>query len=243
MMETVKAVIFDFIGTLATVEDYSYDKSERKLYESLLDAGFKADYASFVEAYEKAHEKHRIIRYQELVEVTNAVWTSEALNMLGYSTTPNDEKITTAINSFFEDYIQSLKLRPNTTKVLEKLATNFALGLVSNFTYAPVIHTAVEKLGIARYFDQVLVSQDFGWRKPSSKVFEEILRRLSALGEETVYVGDSPLEDIKGAQNASMKTIFIPSQFYGLADLEKAAIRPNIVIKDLNEILEILSLV
>ena len=28
-MKTVRAVIFDFIGTLVTVEDYSYEKSAR----------------------------------------------------------------------------------------------------------------------------------------------------------------------------------------------------------------------
>ena len=42
-MKTVRAVIFDFIGTLVTVEDYSYEKSERKLYESLRDAGLNVD--------------------------------------------------------------------------------------------------------------------------------------------------------------------------------------------------------
>lgn len=238
-MKTVKAVIFDFIGTLATVEDYSHEKSEKELYESLRDAGFDVDSASFVEAYEKAHQKYRTIRYQELVEVTNAVWISEALNTLGYKTTPNDENICMAINTFFEDYIQSLRLRPNATKVLEKLAPNFALGLVSNFTYASAIHNGLKRLGIHNYFDSVLVSHDFGWRKPSSRVFREILRRLNVVGEEAVYVGDSPEEDIKGAQSLGMKTIFIPSQFYSLADLEAAAVRPDFKIRDLEEVLRV----
>jgi len=133
-MKGIKAVIFDFIGTLVTIEGYSYEKSEKKLYESLCHSGFDVDYAGFVEAYEKAHQKYRTIRYEELVEVTNAVWVSEALNTLGYKTTPNDENICSAINLFFEDYIQSLKLRPNATTVLEKLQPRFVLGLVSNFT-------------------------------------------------------------------------------------------------------------
>ena len=198
------------------------------------------DYTAFVETYEKAHQKYRTIRYEELVEVTNAVWVSEALNALGYCTVPEDEKISLAINLFFEDYINSLKLRQNAAEVLEKLSPNYSLGLVSNFTYAPVIHTGLRKLGIKRFFSYVLVSQDFGWRKPSPKVFQEILSRLGKVGNETVYVGDCPLEDIKGAQNAGMKTIFIPSQFYSFADLEKAEIRPDFVVKNLGEILPLL---
>jgi putative hydrolase of the HAD superfamily len=239
-MKTVKAVIFDFIGTLAAVEGYSYEKSEMKLYASLLHSGFNVDYTDFVEAYKKAHQKYRTIRYEELVEVTNAVWVSEALNTLGYKTTQNNGNICAAINLFFEDYIQSLKLRPNATTVLEKLKPNFALGLVSNFTCAPVIHTSLKKLELSQYFNAVLVSHDFGWRKPSSRVFREVLRRLKVSGDEAVYVGDSPEEDIRGAQSVGMKTVFIPSQFYGLADLEKAAVRPDMKIDGLEEILEIL---
>lgn len=239
-MKIAKAVIFDFIGTLAIVADYSYERSERKLYDSLHSVGFNVDYPDFVEAYEQAHQKYRTIRYQQLKEVTNAVWISEALNTLGYKITPDDGKICTAINMFFEDYIQSLKLRPNAVKILEKLASNFALGLVSNFTYASVIHTGLQKLEIRNFFDSVLVSHDFGWRKPSTEVFQEILRRLNVVGEESVYIGDSPLEDIKGAQSVGMKTVFIPSQFYSLADLEKASVHPDFKINDLAEILQIL---
>lgn len=239
-MKTVKAVIFDFIGTLTTVEDYSYEKSEKKLYESLRCAGFDVNCTTFAEAYEQAHQKYRTIRYQELLEVTNAVWISEALNTLGFETTPNDEKIYMAINLFFEDYIQSLKLRPNAAKVLERLAPIFALGLVSNFTYASVIHAGLKNLEIRNYFDSVLVSHDFGWRKPSLRVFREILKRLNVVGEEAVYVGDSPQEDIKGAQSVGMTTIFIPSQFYDLSDLEKAAAHPDFKINGLEELLQIL---
>lgn len=236
----MKAVVFDFIGTLAIVKDYSYENSERKLYESLSYAGFNVACPAFVEAYEQAHQKYRAIRYQELKEVTNAVWISEALNTLGYKTTPNDEKICMAINKFFEDYFQSLELRPNAAEVLEKLTANFALGLVSNFTYASVIHTGLQKLGIRHYFYSVLVSHDFGWRKPSLRVFREILKRLNVVDGEAVYVGDSPEEDIKGAQSAGMTTVFIPSQFYNLVDLEKAAVNPDFKINNLEEILQIL---
>jgi HAD superfamily hydrolase (TIGR01549 family) len=239
MMKAVKAVVFDFIGTLASVEGYSYENSEAKLYQSLCTTGFELDNAGFVEAYEKAHQKYRTIRFQELVEVTNAVWISEALNMLGIETTPKDEEVCKAVSIFFEDYVRSLKLRPHATTVLEKLASRFALGLVSNFTYATVVHAGLEKLGIRSYFCTVLVSQDFGWRKPSLKVFQEILKRLNVTGEEAVYVGDSPEEDIKGAQRVGMKTIFIPSQFYNLADLEGASVHPDFKIKNLDEILQI----
>jgi ribonucleotide monophosphatase NagD (HAD superfamily) len=68
------------------------------------------------------------------------------------------------------------------------------------------------------------------------KVFEETLRRLDAKAEKTVYVGDSPLEDIKGAKAAGMKTIFIPSQFFSLEDLYKSKQKPDMIAKSICEL-------
>jgi hypothetical protein len=54
IMRTIKAVIFDFIGMLATVKDYSYSNSEKKLYNCLQNVDFITDYKSFADAYKAA---------------------------------------------------------------------------------------------------------------------------------------------------------------------------------------------
>ena len=231
----VKAIIFDFIGTLTNVKNYSLEASQTKLYMAIVEAGFNVSAESFLEAYSQSHEKYRIIRYQELVEVTNAIWISEALNSLGFKTNPEDTRIKTAVNVFFEDYLNSLELRPCVKKLLNKVSTEYKLGLISNFTYAPVIYAGIRKLGINQFFNAVLVSEEVGWRKPNTKIFEETLRRLDAIAEETVYVGDSPLEDIKGAKAIGMKTIFVPSQFYSLESLYKNRQKPDLIAKDICE--------
>jgi len=60
----IKAVVFDFIGTLTNVQGYSLETSELKLYKALVEAGF--------------------------------------------NTNPEDASIKTAVNVFFEDYLNSL---------------------------------------------------------------------------------------------------------------------------------------
>jgi putative hydrolase of the HAD superfamily len=171
-----------------------------------------------------------------LVEVTNAVWISEALNSLGFKTTPQDSQIKTAVNVFFEDYLKSLELRPCAKKILEKASMNYKLGLISNFTYAPVIYAGLRKLCIDQFFNAILVSEDASWRKPHTKIFEEILNRLDMKAEETIYIGDSPLEDIKGAKAAGMKTIFVPSQFYSLENLQESRQKPDLIVKNICEL-------
>lgn len=241
-MSPIKAVIFDFIGTLTNVRGYSLEASRMtsrmKLYKAVVNAGFKVDAKSFLEAHIQAHEKYRVIRYQKLVEVTNAVWISEALNNLGYETTPDDPQVKTAINISFEDYLNSLELRQCTKRILKMTSTDYKLGLVTNFTYAPVIYVGLRKLDINQFFNAILISDEVGWRKPHPKIFNEALKRLRVSAHETVYVGDSPLEDIKGAKATGMKTVFVPSQFYSMKALNESQQKPEIIVKNLCELCE-----
>jgi putative hydrolase of the HAD superfamily len=99
-----------------------------------------------------------------------------------------------------------------------------------------VIYAGVKKLGINQFFNAILVSEELGWRKPHTKIFEETLRKLGVTAEKTVYVGDSPLEDIKGAKAIGMKTVFVPSQFYSLENLHESQQKPDIIVKDTKEL-------
>jgi putative hydrolase of the HAD superfamily len=168
--------------------------------------------------------------------VTNTVWVSEALNTLGYETNAENPRIKAALNIFFQDYVDSLKLRAYAKSLISRIAENCKLGLVSNFTYAPVIYASLRKLGINQFFNAVVVSEDAGWRKPHKRIFQDALRRLQVTAKETAYIGDSPLEDIEGAKAVGMKTVFVPSQFYTLEDLRGIRQQPDIIAEDLHEI-------
>jgi putative hydrolase of the HAD superfamily len=231
-----KAVLTDYIGTLVNAPNYSIDASRRKLHKALTEAGFETGMAEFLEAYIEAHEKYRVVRYEQLREVTNAVWVCEALNRLGCSVSVDDSRIKTALNVFFQDYVDSLEFRPCTEKLIKRIKENCKLGLVSNFTYAPVIYASLRELGINQFFDVVVVSDENGWRKPHTQIFQDALGKLQVKAEEAVFIGDSPLEDIKGAKEIGMKTVFVQSQFYSLKDLQDSREKPDLVAGDLHQI-------
>jgi HAD superfamily hydrolase (TIGR01509 family) len=232
----IRAVITDYIGTLVNARYYDMVASRRTLHEALADAGFEMGLAEFLEAYTRAHEKYRVVRYEQLREVTNAVWVCEALNNLGCNVNPEDSRIKVALNVFFHRYVESLELRPYAKKLLAQIKDCCKLGLVSNFTYAPVVYASLRKLGINQFFDAVLVSDESGWRKPHTRIFQDVLGKLQVKAEEAVFIGDSPLEDIKGAQAAGLKTVFVPSQFFSLKDVGESGQKPDFVVKSLGEI-------
>ena len=236
-MACTKAVIFDYIGTLVNCKGYTMDASKENLYSALVAEGFDISKSNFLRAYELAHEKYRIIRYEQLKEVTNAVWVAEALNNLGFKVTADDYRIKCALNVFFKAFVDTFELRDGAKKLLKQAQQQCKVGLISNFTHAPVIHKSLLLLRINTFFNAVVVSEENGWRKPNAKIFQDILNRLGVQAKEAVYVGDSPIEDIKGAKQAGLKTVFVPSQFNKLKDLVESQQKPDFVANDLESIL------
>ncbi len=232
-MPCIKAVIFDYIGTLVNCKGYTMDSSKQNLYMALVAEGFDVSRSNFLQAYDLAHEKYRIIRYEQLKEVTNAVWVAEALSNLGFEVTADDHRIKCALNVFFKAYVDTFELRDGTRKLLKQTGQQCKVGLISNFTHAPVIYSSLRLLGINTLFNVVVVSQENGWRKPSTKIFHDALNRLGVEAKDAIYIGDSPIEDIKGAKQAGLKTVFVPSQFNTLKDLVDSQQKPDFIAEDL----------
>ena len=235
-MTKAKAVITDYIGTIVNASYYNIEASKRTLYNALANAGFEISLADFLVAYDEAHEKYRVIRYKQFREVTNAVWVCEALNNLGCKVNPEDYRIKAALNVFFQQYVESLKLRPYAEKLLERIKKHCKLGLVSNFTYAPAFYASLKNLGIRQFFDAIVVSAENGRRKPHTSIFQDILAKLQVEAKDAVFIGDSPLEDIKGAQAAGLKTVFISSQFFSVKSLIESGQKPDVITSELYQI-------
>jgi len=231
-----KAVIFDYIGTLINCRNYTMEASKLRLHNALATEGFDVAETKCLDAYNAAHEKYRKVRYEQLREVTNAVWVTEALNNLGFEVTMNDCRIKAALNVFFQDFIDTLELRKGAKRLIHQAKEQGKVGLISNFTHAPVIHKSLKKVGIDELFDVIVVSEEVGWRKPSAHIFQDALNRLQIQACEAVYIGDSPIEDIKGAKQSGLRTIFVSSQFYTLKDLFDSKQEPNFIAQDLTTI-------
>jgi HAD superfamily hydrolase (TIGR01549 family) len=231
-----RAVIFDYIGTLVNCRNYSMDASKQKLFKALLSEGFDIAEDQFLASYGLAHEKYRKVRYEQFKEVTNAVWVAEALCNLGFTVTADDPRIKAAINVFFQDFIVTLELREGAKKLLHQAQQQGKVALISNFTHAPVIYKSLRTVKISEYFNAIVVSEEIGWRKPSSHIFQHALNCLKVQANEAVYVGDSPIEDIKGAKDAGLKTVFVPSQFNRLEELLESRQKPDCIARDLGEV-------
>jgi putative hydrolase of the HAD superfamily len=67
----------------------------------------------------------------------------------------------------------------------------------------------LETLGLTGCFDTITVSSLEGAEKPAPAIFERTLFRLGVRSEEAVHVGDSPLDDYRGAEAVGMLPVLV----------------------------------
>lgn len=79
--------------------------------------------------------------------------------------------------------------------------------LASNFDSR--LQRVLQELGIAAWFDAVIISSHVGWRKPARQFFEAIVKRCKCEPEATLYVGDDYENDYVGATAAGLNAVLV----------------------------------
>lgn len=72
----------------------------------------------------------------------------------------------------------------------------------------PEIVNAAERLGLRKYFRKCFVSSHIGYEKPRSELYE-YARKEADYPDVCYMIGDNPIADIQGAQNAGITAILV----------------------------------
>lgn len=98
---------------------------------------------------------------------------------------------------------------PGAEEALEALQKKYRLFLVSNGT-AAVQKGRMTSANLYRFFEQVFVSEEIGYNKPSKEYFDACFARIPDFDrEKAVIVGDSLTSDILGGKNAGITTVWV----------------------------------
>jgi len=121
-------------------------------------------------------------------------------------------------------------------ELLEKLSKKYDLYLVSNGTYK-VQEGRLNSSGIKKFFKGIFISEKLGFVKPQKEFFDEVFSKIQNFDKQSaIIVGDSLSSDIKGGNNAGIKTCwFNPKHLQNQTDA-----KVDYEIHSLNEIYKIL---
>ena len=98
---------------------------------------------------------------------------------------------------------------PGAEEAVARLSKKYRLFLASNGT-ASVQKGRMTSANLYRFFEQVFVSEEVGYNKPSKAYFETAFSRIPDFDPaKALMVGDSLSSDIKGGINAGIRTCWV----------------------------------
>ncbi|NPV63694.1 MAG: HAD family hydrolase [Methanotrichaceae archaeon] len=103
--------------------------------------------------------------------------------------------------------IRRLRPFPQSVQLLQKLR-GYPLGIVSNGQRV-FSELELRQLGLHGYFNFVLFSSDFGYKKPDSRIFLAGAGHLGMSPQNILYIGDSWDNDIHPSRGLGMKAMHI----------------------------------
>jgi len=112
----------------------------------------------------------------------------------------------------------------------------YRLAIVSNFDYAPTAYMLLEKFKITNLFEQVIISEEVGWRKPNHIIFQTAVNKLKIRPQDALFVGDNYYADVVGSKALGMDTAWINRKNQSEDTLDP---KPDYIIKHLSELLNI----
>ena len=108
---------------------------------------------------------------------------------------------------------------------LEKFrARGLKLAVISNWDER--LRPLLTQIGLAPYFDAVVISAELGIHKPALAIFAHAAKALQTAPQAILHIGDSPDEDLRGAQAAGFQAALLERD------------RPNAAVSSLADLIQ-----
>lgn len=241
---SLEAVFFDMGGTIDT---YYYTRESRiknvhYLRECLQKAGveFALTDEELADAISRGVNTYHKWNRESMIELTPPeVWSQFTLKELNV-TRAQVEPIAEELTYLYETKFYERPLRPEIPQVLEKIhAMGLRIGCISNTQSHSQVPEMMKKHSIYQYFDPIVLSCDFGMRKPDPSIFYHAAHLANLPTSSIMYVGDKLTRDILGAKHAGYRMAVQIKQPYDDGDPDIGP-EPDALIHNMLELLPLI---
>jgi len=181
-------------------------------------------YGDFEQRSEQSSEKTMFRPYRQVLE--------SVVRQLGdeLEFVPTAEEVRS-----LPDSLASWKPWPDTVAALHQLKTRYRLAILSNVD-DDLFAATRPQLDVT--FDEVITAQQAQAYKPSLKLFELALSRISAPAHRVLHVGQSIYHDVIPAQALGLATVWVnrPSARPGVGAVKAADANPDLTVTSLAEL-------
>lgn len=248
-MKKYSAIIFDLFDTIL---DFNFNHlpivelkglrsrtTSRKVYEVFReyypDIKFTEFYDPFIESYNEFQE----MKLREFKEFPNR---NRFILMLSKMNLPpvqeQDAFIDKMVIAHMDALASCIEYPRENNETLEHLKANdYRLAIVSNFDYAPTAHKLLEEFNLKPFFEEIVISEEVGWRKPKNIIFETVINKLGINSDKALFIGDNFNADVVGSKALGMDAAWINRREESENDLDPA---PDYIIRKLPELKDFL---
>jgi putative hydrolase of the HAD superfamily len=244
MGKEIQAVFFDMGGT---IETFGYTRELRLdatavIQERLLQAGIdlQLDNEQLLEVISSGLGRYKLFSIESMDELPpHRVWGEYVFS--GHEIDqPKLAGIAEELSFFVETRFYRRAMRLEMPAVLEAIKQmGLKIGLISNVNSRGQVPTNLKEYGIYQYFDPIVLSSEYGRRKPDPAIFHYAARLANVSASTCLYVGDRITRDIDGAQRAGYGMSIQIRHDFKHGESDEGAI-PDAVIDNMTELLEIL---
>lgn len=121
----------------------------------------------------------------------------------------DEAKATRISRAHMQGLLEATHMPAHHPEVLRQLLARYRVALVSNFDHGPTARDVLRRHDLHDLFEHIVISEEFGLRKPRSEIFVAALDALGVPASAALYVGDTPRDDIEGAHGAGIDSIWI----------------------------------
>ena len=236
----VKGIVFDVNGTLTDIQTNEWHDDVYRVISNLLSyQGMAIEPANLKDMYFRTIEEQLKLsdEHHPEFDVSGAFRTIIERYATDFTHTLPAAKIEQLPMILAELHRSAsrfrLQLYPGVADTIRQLHTRYALAVVSDGQSAYAI-AELDAVKLSGYFDPVIVSGDFGYRKPDQRLFATALNAMKLDPLEVVYVGNDMYRDVHGAKKLGMKTVFFKSN-QGTQDID--GVKPDYIIYNFPELI------
>jgi putative hydrolase of the HAD superfamily len=232
----LKAITFDLWTTL--IEPIDYRESRIEYIRHILESnGYKKDREAMRSAYDFSLQKFCDVWQHEHQHMPSPTRLGFMLRELSVELT--EEEFSRVVKHCEEGILLAPPpLIPGAEMVLDTLHRSYKVGLICDSGMSPgrVVRQLLLRYHLLSYFSATVFSDEMGYTKPESRMFQAALEQLGVAAHEALHIGDLLRTDVAGAKAAGMKTIWFNQD---KIQMDKALIIPDYEITQLPEVLAI----
>jgi len=205
---TKQTIFFDFFGTLVSYIGHNAERQYTRSMAFLRSQGIRIDQPAFLDLLVQTfmeHEKKANIDDREYA------WADCAASVL-HKMTGQPAQWDTAdalTETYLSEWCQDVSYIDGVREMLERLREDHDLAVITNTHSTPMVEDLMVEMDIRLFFPTFISSVDYGYRKPSARIFQHAMDKAGTTVERSLYVGDTYEADYVGATGAGMRCLLI----------------------------------